>query len=329
MKPSADKTTEAPGRSWRSIRQEVSSPAMSRRGHRRRLLAWLKLTGLTAAVTLAGWAAYQLVHSWETDRAALTTAVHSAPVRETVLITDGVLSQKWVADTLALPKGASLMALDLTTLRDRLLAHGQIRVAVLTRSFPDTLVVTLQERSPVARLQAAEGPGRTRQLLVAKDGTAYEGIGYDRQLVASLPWLDGVRLVRSGKGFAPIAGMAEVSSLLSTAQLSAPHLYRDWLIVSLARLETADEILVKAQEVPQIVFSRKRDFYKQVAQLDYVLDAARGLPEGGGLQMVNLTLEGQVPVRLGPPGEAAPAPAAERPEFSLQLPSQRRKQRDL
>jgi hypothetical protein len=329
MKPTPVKNPETPGRSWRTIRQEVSSPAMSQRGLRRRVLAWVKLAGLAAAVALAGWGAYDLAHAWETDRAGLANAVHSAPVRETVLITDGVLSQHWVSETLALPRGASLMALDLAALRDRLLAHGQIRVAVLTRSFPDTLVVTLQERSPVARVQASEGLGLTRQLLVAKDGTAYEGVGYDRQLLASLPWLDGVRLVRQGRGYAPIAGMGDVSALLSTAQLQAPHLYRDWLIVSLARLEEADEILVKAHEVPQIVFSRKRDFYKQVAQLDYVLDAARGLPEGGGLQTVNLTLEGQVPVRLqGAPAEPA-APPVNRPEFSLQLPSQRRIQRDL
>lgn len=325
----ADHNTEAPGRSWRSIRQEVSSPAMSRRGRRRRLLAWTKVTGLSAAVAVAGWAVYEVATSWAHDRAALATAVHSAPVRETVLITDGVLSQKWVAGILALPRGSSLMALDLPALRDRLLAHGQIRVAVLTRSFPDTLVVTLQERSPVARIQAAEGSA-TRQLLVAKDGVAYPGIGYEPQLLATLPWLDGVRLVRAGQGYAPIPGMADVSALLSTAQLQAPHLYRDWLIVSLARLETADEIVVKSQDVPEIVFSRKRDFFKQVAQLDYVVDASNGLPEPG-LQSVNLTLEGQVPVRLRdrdaapPPPDRAPAP----PSFSLQLPSQRKQQRDL
>ena len=327
MKSPAEKPVET-GRSWRSIRQVVSSPAMSRRGHRRRLVAWLKISGLTTAVALAGWGVYELAHSWTTDRAALTTAVHSAPVRETVLITDGVLSQKWVADTLALPKGASLMALDLRALRDRLLSHGQIRVAVLTRSFPDTLVVTLQERSPVARIQARDTSGRTKRLLVAKDGVAYEGIGYDQPLLGTLPWLDGVRLVRADQGYAPIPGMADVSALLSTAQLQAPHLYRDWLIVSLERLESADEILVRTQDVPQVVFSRKRDFYKQVAQLDYVVDAARTLPEAAGLQSVNLTLEGQVPVRLQGTPDNLPE-TADLPQFSLQPPSQRRKQRDL
>jgi cell division protein FtsQ len=247
-------------------------------------------------------------------------------VRDVVLITDGVLSHQWAAQQLALPKGVSLMAIDLPSLRDKLLKCGQVRVAVLTRSFPDTLVVTLQERTPVARLQASEGLGSTpRQLFVAKDGVVYDGIGYDKQLVASLPWLDGIRLVKSGTGFAPIPGMAEVSALLSTAQLQAPHLYRGWLVVSLARLEEADEIQVKAQEVPQIIFSRKRDFFKQIAQLDYVLDASHVVSEPG-LQTVNLTIEGQVPVRLS--GATDELIRAAHPEISLQ-PSQRKSKRDL
>jgi len=325
MKPAHAQSADSPGRSWRTIRQEVSSPAMSRQGRRRRLLAWLKLGGLAASVALMGWGLYTLIHTWETDRTALASAVHSAPVKEIALVTDGVLTKKWTTEVLALPKGASLMALDLQALRDKLLAHGQIRVAVLSRSFPDTLVVTLQERTPVARIQASEGLGLTRQLLVAKDGVAYEGLGYDKPLVASLPWLDGVRLVKSGQGYAPIDGMAEVSALLSTAQLQAPHLYQTWMIVSLARLEVADEILVKAQDVPQIVFSRKRDFYKQVAQLDYVIDASHALPEPG-LQSVNLTLEGQVPVRLmGTPDELMRASPS---QFSIQ-PPQRKGKRDL
>jgi hypothetical protein len=321
----ATSPAEPPGRSWRSIRQDVSAPAMSRKGRRRRLLAWLKVGGLVALLSAAGWGVYTLVHSWETDRASLATAVHSAPVREIVLITDGVLTQKWAAGVLALSKNASLMGLDLPALRNKLLTHGQVRVAVLTRSFPDTLVITLQERTPVARIQASEGLGRTRQLLVAKDGVAYQGLGYDLQMLGGLPWLDGVRLVKAGPGFAPIQGMTEVSALLSSAQLHAPHLYQTWLIVSLARLEAADEIVVKSQDVPQIVFSRKRDFYKQIAQLDYVIDAAQKLPEAG-LQSVNLTFEGQVPVRLlGTPDELA---TASPPEFSIQSP-QRKIKRDL
>ena len=323
MKPT-DHTVEPPGRSWRTIRQEVSSPAMSRRGRRRQRWAWFKVTALGLSAGLVIWGGASLFYSWSTDRAALANAVHSEPVKEIAVITDGVLTQQWAAGALALPKGASLMALDLPALHDKLLTFGQIRGAVLTRRFPDTLEISLQERTPVVRLQASDGL-LTRQLLVAKDGTVYAGLNYDPAMIATLPWLDGVRLVKAGQDFAPLDGMADVSALLTTAQLQAPHLYRGWTVVSLARLAEADEIIVKAQEVPKIVFSRKRDFFKQIAQLDYVIDASHVLPEPK-LQSVNLTLEGQVPVRLqGTPDELA---SVIHPELSIQ-PPQRKTKRDL
>lgn len=325
MKPASDNSAQPPGRSWRSIRQDVSSPAMSSKGRRRKMLAWMKAIGIGISLGAAGWGIYTLAHSWETDRAGLASAVHSAPVKDVVLITDGVLSQKWVTGVLALPKGASLMALDLPALRNKLTAFGQIKMAVLTRNFPDTLVVNLQERTPVARVQANDSFG-TKQYMVARDGVAYEGINYDKNLVASLPWLGGVRLVKSGAAFQPIDGMADVSSLLTTAQLQAPHLYRNWLVVSLERLAEADEIMVKAQDVPQVIFSRKRDYFTQIAQLDTVIDAVQRLPDPM-LQSVNLTLENQVPVRLQ---GASPEQLASltRPELSFQ-PSQRKTKRDL
>jgi len=324
MKPKTDNSAESPGRSWRTIRQEVSSPAMSGRGRRRQLWAWTKLTVLGVSAGLALWGGVSLANSWSTNRAALANAVHSEPVKDIAVVTDGMLDKRWATAALALPKDASLMALDLPALRDKLLAFGQIRLAVLTRNFPSTLVLTLQERTPVARIQASDGL-LTRQLLVAKDGTVYEGLNYDKPLIASLPWLDGVRLVKAGKDFAPIDGMADVSALLTTAQLQAPHLYRSWTVVSLARLAEADEIIVKSQDVQKIIFSRKRDFFKQVAQLDYVIDRSHILPEPN-LQMVNLTLEGQVPVRLqGTPDELA---STLRPDLSLQ-PSSKKSKRDL
>lgn len=327
MSATEDNFAPPPGRSWRNIRQEVKPLAMSRKGRRRQIFAWLKVGAFCTFAAAAAWGVYVVVHEWRTDRAALTTAVHSEPVRDIVLITDGVLTQKWVSGVLQVPKAASLMSLELPVLRDKLLAHGQVRVAVLTRSFPDTLVVTLQERTPVARVQADDGSGAPRQLLVAKDGVVYDGLNHDKQMLAGLPWLDGIRLVRSGNGFATIDGMSDVSALLSTAQLQAPHLYRDWLVVSLARLAERDEIVVTAKDIPEIVFSRKRDFFKQVAELDYVIDAARVLPEPA-LQSVNLSLEGQVPVRLlGSPEELAKSPP---PVFSLQPTSQRKaSKRDL
>jgi len=296
---SEEKDNAATERSWRTIRQDVTPRAMSARGRRRRQLAWLKVVALVSLTGAAGWGIYEMVHTWENDRAALASAVKSEPVKDIVVITDGVLGKDWAARLLALPRDTTLMALDLAALREKLIAVGQVRVAVLTRNFPDILEITLQERTPVARIQV-EDRLEKKQLLVAKDGVVYEGVGYDKSLLATLPWLADFRLRRTddGKGYAPIDGMKQVSELLTTAQLQAPHLYREWLFVSLARLAAHDEITVKAQDIPEIVFSAKQDFFRQIAQLDMIIDETKRTLAEPQIQSVNLALGPQVPVKL-------------------------------
>ncbi len=296
---SEEKDNAASERSWRTIRQDVMPRAMSARGRRRRQLAALKAVAVVAVIGVAAWGIYEMVHTWENDRAAIASAVKSEPVKDIVVVTDGVLGKDWAAHVLALPRNTTLMSLDLAALREKLIAAGQVRVAVLTRNFPDTLVVNLQERTPVARLQVEDGLEK-KQLLVAKDGVVYEGVAYDKALLATLPWLDGFRLRRTddGRGYAPIDGMKSVADLLTTAQLQAPHLYREWLFVSLARLASHDEITIKAQEIPEIVFSAKQDFFRQIAQLDYIIDETKRTLVDPQLQSINLALGPQVPVKL-------------------------------
>lgn len=331
---SEENSTPRPGRSWRTIRQEVTPRAMSRRGRRRQLMGWTRAGALAVLLAASGWGIYTVVSAWESDRAALASAVRSEPVREVLLLTDGVLTRDWVVQTLALPREVSLMALDLAAQREKLMAHGQIRLAVLTRSFPDTLVVTLQERTPVARLQVEDGLGQPRQLLVARDGVVYEGAQYDRTMVAALPWLAGFSLRRAaGGGYEPVSGMETVTDLLTTAQIQAPHLYREWLFVSLARLADRGELVVKAQDIEEIVFSARDDYHRQLAQLDYILDATRRqLGAEPALQSVNLSLGAQVPVRLGrTPEELARQVKNRAPQFELTLPASnpRQTKRDL
>lgn len=334
---SEEKDIDAAERSWRTIRQDVTPRAMSARGRRRRQMALLKAVALVAVLGAAGWGIYEMVHTWENDRAAIASAVKSEPVKDIVVVTDGVLGKDWAARTLGLPRNISLMALDLVALREKLIAFGQVRVAVLTRSFPDTLVINLQERTPVARIQVEDGLEK-KQLLVAKDGVVYDGVAYDKALVASLPWLDGFRLRRAddGESYAPIDGMKAIADLLTTAQLQAPHLYREWLFVSLARLATHDEIAVKAQDIPEIVFSAKQDFFRQIAQLDYIIDETKRTLAEPQLQSINLALGPQVPVKLAQTPDqlakqAQSGAATATPTFQLQPSSstKRKPSRDL
>ncbi|MFO1451524.1 MAG: FtsQ-type POTRA domain-containing protein [Opitutaceae bacterium] len=292
-------------RSWRDIPQEVAPRSMSREGRKRLVMGFVKVgLGLLLTLTLV-WAAWELLQTWQNNPTRLAAPVKSAPVRVVKLTTNGVLDEAWVLHRLALPRGVSLMELDLQVLQDALLADHQIRTAVLTRKFPDTLVVTLQERTPVGRIRVQERSGGARDLLVARDGVVFVGINFEPTLVSGLPWLDGITLTPArGGGFNPVLGMETLADLFETAQVNVPLLYRTWRVASLERFSTYGEIVIRTDSIPEITFGLRDNFYTQIALLDAVLAETQSKP----VQSINLSFgKKQVPVVFAPlPGVALP-----------------------
>lgn len=294
-------------RSWRDIPQQLRPRAMGKGGRRRVWRRSLRSVMAVLAIVLVGLVAWAVFEALQEQHPGSPARIADAtPVKEIALATDGVLDQAWITRTLALPKAATLMELDLAQLRDRLLVSGQVRSATVARRFPSTLAVTIAERMPVARVMAQLSDGATREFLVARDGVVYAGAGYDSAIVNSLVWLDGVKLVRDRERFHPVAGMERVADLLAKARNEAPHLYATWQVVSLARLESDDELIVTSTAVEKITFSASVDFFRQLALLDVLVDT------GQPLRDVNLAIgrasdaDGsfQVPVTLATP----PAP---------------------
>ncbi len=284
-------------RTWREIPQQVRPRAMSPEGRRRMMMRVVRgATGLLV-LGLVAWGAWQ-VSAVLRDPSSLPESAKSDRIRSLVLVTDGVLDKGWLARTLAIPGDATLMGTDLMELRSRVLADSQVSAATVIRNFPDTLTVRVSERSPVARVMAQPDGGKATMLLVSRDGVSFAGTGFDPAMVASLPWLDGVRLVRQGRGMAPIDGMPAVADLLASAKLEAEGLYRNWLVVSMARLGSDGEIEVHTRDGMRVIFGTREDYLRQIARLDLLMDDASSDPTRP-LRMVNLSLGAQVPVAYG------------------------------
>lgn len=303
-------------RSWRDIPQPVKPRAMSPGGRWRMYAGGLRIAFTVTILAGIAWGVWKVSGAVQGRPEAIPMAARSTPVRAPELITDGVHTNEWLARTLALPAHATLMELDLENLRTRLLGDGQVLTARLTRHFPDRLVVQVTERVPVVRVMA-EWAGLRFPLLVARDGTIFPGEGYDDRVVTALPWLDGVALARRGDGFEPIAGMPAVADLLAKAQIEAPHLYRTWNVVSLARLAADRELEVRTFDGATIVFSAANLFLPQLARLDYMWARLAGL--AAGPVRIDLSLGREVPVRMELPGAspAKSAPQVAQPAFSL------------
>lgn len=286
---------------------------MSSTGRKRMIFATIKSVAVLVFTCTCLWAGYEVFLVWQNNPSKLKAPVRSALVREVVLRGPKTLTldQPWVVRTLALPKTADLMELDLFALRDRLLVSAQVQGAELTRKFPDTLVVTLEERSPVARVNARIGEGEPQTLLVARDGVVYRGECYKDELIQSLPFLGGIGLKRSAGKFTPIQGMETVADLLSIARANAPNLYRNWVVVSLEKLASDGQIVVQSSDVTEAVFGIRDDFYKQIARLDYIISEARNHPVTTPLKSINLAVGGeQVPVSFELPVPSLPEPGA-------------------
>lgn len=286
-----------PARSWKEIDQAVAGRKLSSKGRKRLFTSSANVLLIALLAAVIAWGTWEIRRTVHGDKTAIASPVTHMALRDIVLITDGVLSQEWLVKTLAIPANTSLMELDLFALRDRLLRNGQIAGADLKRDFPDTLVVSLQERAPVLRAIVQESGAGPRSLLIARDGVAYEGSGYESLMINALPFLDGVKLVRGPIGFVPIEGMADVSDMISAAQNNAPHLFRSWRVVSLARLHDYNEIVVRTRDIPEIVFNRHEDFTRQLARLDYIVDYTRTQSEAT-VRKVDLSIGTQVPVEL-------------------------------
>ncbi|MBI5770317.1 MAG: FtsQ-type POTRA domain-containing protein [Verrucomicrobia bacterium] len=296
-------------RSWRDIPQPVKPRALSREGQWRLFASGLRLGGFIAATLAVGWGVWEIARSLQENPKRMPAAAKAVPVKHLALKTDGHLDAAWLVRTLALPRNASLMELDLLRLRDLLLAHGQVRTATLTRNFPDTLEVRLAEREPVVRLRTDLGGGEVRTLLVAKDGVVFEGAGFASEKLEALPWLAPARLARVEGRIQPIAGLPLVADLLERAQRETARLFATWEIVSLAGLEADDEIEVRTRQGARIVFGTKGEFFPQLAKLDAVWDqlAKASVPPA----RIDLSLGREVPVSFA--AQPLPAPAAADP----------------
>ena len=310
-------------RTWRDIPQPVKPRAMSRSGRRRLTLAILRtvlVVAILAGLAAGAWGVTAALQERKMPAIAKTGAL------ETAFLTDGMLDRAWLAETLALPRHASLMEIDLAKLQARLQADNQVLAATLTRNFPTTLVVQITERTPVARVMTEWG-GQQQPLLVARDGVLFAGRGHDEGMIAALPWLDGVAITRTREGFQPIEGMAVVSELLTMARLEAEHLYRSWRVVSLARLASDRQIEVKTARGHTIIFGATGDFFRQFANLDYIAEQLAAAPAAQA--RIDLSLGSEVPVMILPAAEppespAKPVRAASAPISSLLVPQTKR-----
>ena len=210
--------------------------------------------------------------------------------------TDGFLSAPWIEFRMGLEKKLGLMQIDMHSLKATLEQFPQIKEASIERRFPNTLWVGVHERFPAFRIKVKDLDSQSQVLMVDDGGFVFRNIGFPDHMIDELPFLAGVKLHDTEKGYLPIAGVSRLAELLRIARTEFPRITEDWVIVFADQLIIADSftegyIRVRSRSVKEILFS-PQDFRQQLEKLEYILDSQRGTSVSS-ITKVNLSLVDQ------------------------------------
>ena len=126
--------------------------ARGRKGRMRRLARRLGLPAALAVAMAAAWATGHLQAAWESvvEEAVETSRDAGFAVRHVLVSGRERTDRQTLIEALGIEIGEAMLAIDLAAARDRVAALAWVRGVDVRRKMPDTVVVGLVERRPLA-----------------------------------------------------------------------------------------------------------------------------------------------------------------------------------
>jgi hypothetical protein len=263
---------------WRDINQSRRKRPTTSVARQRKWGAVLRVSAALGVVFLFSGALIWGIYFGRPVVDKIQVAAPAQTLRTIAFTSDGVLSRDWFLANFPDVMSHTPLSVNIHELKRSLEANGQIRSAEVSIALPDSLRINIQERQPVLRARLRNSEGRVQTLMIARDGTVYEGHGYPHQMVIRLPAAADLRLRRSNEQFLPVAGMDIVADLLEQAKREVPHLYNSWQAVHFGRFQddlSSPGALIKisSRNVDTIVFAPYH-FEDQLMRLNEVVNYA-------------------------------------------------------
>ena len=292
----------ADSRDWRVIRQSPAGKAVTDAARRRRRHFVLKLVGVSSLfVGLLGVGTYAFLFVFG-ESEIWSMKAPGEPLRSINFSSNGVLDNVWFQETVELPLQVPLMGIDLFALKGQLEKFGQVKEARISRAFPDALNVEIDEREPLFRIRIRAQGGALSDLLVARDGTLFEGDRFSRKARAGMPYLGGVRVVQTEEGFLPLPEFDQIVSLLLEARQRIPGVARGWQVFHLQNGSPAPAIYPNTLRVRGgYVFETVFTLDSLTVQFDRLIEIIHYLEKLGvpSVKKIDLSLTGGVAVQTG------------------------------
>jgi cell division protein FtsQ len=289
---------DSPVFSWRKIQQGRQRGSTTRTARKRRLLILFRTSLLVLVLFAIVTGIFALRYFGKLVKETAPEAM-AQPV-ELSFRSDGVLTEEWFRGAHGTVLHADVRQIDVGSLKENLESFGQVADAMVTVSLPSQLTIELQERIPMLRVRLRDADGAPRVLLVARDGTLFDGANYPADTLRRLPGVAGLRVRRSGDGFLPVEGLEAVAELLDMAKTRLPALYRHWRLLDLSDWNPDVDyrpslVRVKSTHIDEIVFSTY-GIEEQIVRLGGILEHIQRY-QLGQPKLIDLSYSGDAVIR--------------------------------
>ncbi len=226
---------------------------------------------LVLLLVVAGYALYRGGH-WMVDRFVYQNNRYT--IREIVVENDGVLDREVITQFIAAREGANLLAFDLDLARRNLELIPLVRRAEVRRVLPSRLVIQVEERRPVARLQVRRPELRNAEFLIDRSGTVFK----------SLELSDGRVIHPQLSGTIPVLTNVSPTDIQVGRKATSPSIYQalEWLdeFQQSAAASMAEVVAVELSHPRRLVAHTRsgtavtfetQDYVQQIRRLGVIL----------------------------------------------------------
>ena len=294
----AKKPPEKKPSTWRDLNAASSKKRrkipLSLRAKLRVAWLWIRAVALIAIVGALGYGAYYL---YENTFFEEIFSAKSGEVKRVEFKTDGLITAKWLADFVNIPKNAKLNEVDIFAIKNALTALPQVESAAVERAYPDAIKITLVEYKPFMKL-FTQVSGKQRIFIMTLGGKFFEPVCIPPEMIDAMPKLEGWKPVFSGSSPADYKAAGKVAEFLEAAYKYAPQEARSWKRIDVSELEsrTLPLICVRTDSDMEIVFA-PRDYKKQFERLEYILRYRKENPLTI-IKRIDLSIKGWAPVKI-------------------------------
>ena len=293
--------------SWHNLTNRATKTAVSHSFKLRRIRTALKIGSIILLISLFFGILIFLVKP-SAHTAQKSIASQTLPIQRIEFNTNGVLTNRWLSSIVQLKLGTRLAEADISIIKDRLEAVGQVQFVSVERVFPDALRIDMKEHVPIMRL-VVEEPNKKRELrIISSVGTIYKGIGYDKGELRKLPFLRPY--LHHGGNYLPLQGIEHVAKLLQICRQKYPLEYKNWQVVSLKSYTginnlpgeiievQAANLIGKSQtlNITRLIFSTTTDFNIQLDRLGHIREVSLSINDH--LKSVDLSLRDAAAVQF-------------------------------